>query len=439
MMGIRPAAPRVSVGIKVKPHRPTQALIERSEFFEMSRAALAVKLNEERANPFLSFEDRRPGLHDGAAIQDQIARTRTLSEVLEAQLGELILSSRERELARFFVYNLDERGYLDLCGRRLPDGSTGPDLTIPDLAKGAGITVAAARRVLGLVQRLDPPGAGARDLRECLYAQAQVLGLGELAIQIIVDHLPDVERDDLPAIARALGVDLADVTTAVGKLRQLDPEPGRAYGPAAEAALPDLFVARVGDSFAVSHKDDGAPRVTLRGLPPGSGASPRQRVQYERARQMVTFFEERRRRLVQLMEHIVDSQHEVFARGPEHGRPLGMREIAARMRLDESTISRLTSNKFVATSFGVVELKTFFKPGVPCADGQAITPERVKMRIRRLVDAEDKTSPLSDPQLHARLQAELGVLLTRRAITKYRRAAGIGAASERRRRIGVNA
>jgi len=303
--------------------------------------------------------------------------------------------------------------------------------------------VSAARlgEALEEVQKLDPTGVGARDLAECLTLQARAYGLGALAERLIAEHLSDLGRHRYPAIARALGVSVEDVYEATRQVRSLNPHPGAAYSSdAPRYATPDVYVRRDGDSYTVSTNDDGLPRLRInsyyRQVMRQSKDQAARRYITDRlnaAQALIKSIEQRKQTIVRVTECIVRYQRDFFERGPEHLRPLVLRTIADELNLHESTISRVTSNKYVQTPRGLYDLKFFFNSMIQgTGDQEDLASEAVKTKIRHLIALEDPRQPLSDQRL-VELLADDGLQIARRTVAKYRDSMHILSSAQRKR------
>lgn len=364
----------------------------------------------------------------------RLSRPVGLREWLRIQIGSDVADVRLRELARTLVDFLDADGYL-----RTDDG---------ELARLLGCgeaEVAAARRAL---QRCEPTGVGARDLAECLRLQLEERGWLDELIAGLLDRLELVARADWERLARELGVETDRVVAAVRRLRSLEPRPGRGFAGEEEeavAVVPDLRVLHVQGRWRVELVPEVQPRLAVdrafyAELAGRVDADARRYVgeRLQEARTVVRAVEQRARTLLRAAREVFRHQIGFLERGPDGLRPLTLREVAERIGMHESTVSRAVAGKYVETPHGVLPLRAFFTVALPAAasaaDGEGeVSAEVVRRHIRRLVDAEDPARPLSDDAI-ARLLAEEGIRVARRTVAKYREMLGIPSSTLRRRR-----
>ena len=295
------------------------------------------------------------------------------------------------------------------------------------------------------MQRLDPPGVAARDLRECLLLQLDVLGIKDGLVRQIVDqHLPQLEKRDLRGISRDLAVTLEAVAAAADVVAQLEPRPGRPFGGDDPIFIvPDIYVHKIGDDYHIVMNEDGLPKLRINRLyrdvlakSREVGKETREYVQ-DRVRSalwLIKSIHQRQRTIYRVMESIVRHQREFFDRGIAHLRPLNLRDVADDIGMHESTVSRVTTNKYAHTPQGIFELKYFFNSSINRVDGDAIASESVKEKIRQLISRENPRDPLSDQKLAEVLKSS-NIDIARRTVTKYREAMNI-LSSTKRRRVG---
>lgn len=387
------------------------------------------------------LEDGAPGLvrsavevepdADDRPRPEPSASTRPdLREHLLEQLHDDLVDPALLEIGEWIIENLDERGFLD------------KDCVV--IALHLGAEVDQVTKVLNRIQRFDPVGSAARDSRECLLVQAQhsFPEYPHLA-GLIQDHLPALKERRYPAIARALGISVAEVVEEEARLLTLNPVPSRGFGLEDSATItPDVHVIQVGSNFVVRVDDDGLPKLRLSGacrqmLRDRQAASAEDRA-YIRARLtaakwFVRAVYERHRTIHKVTESIVRFQHDFFEHGPQQLRALALRDVADEIGVAESTVSRVTSGKYVSTPRGVFELRYFFGSGFRTASGTGeVSSRSVRESIRLLVAAEDPGRPLSDQQITAHIRRLTGVELARRTVAKYREEMSMGSSCERR-------
>jgi RNA polymerase sigma-54 factor len=370
-------------------------------------------------------DDERPGV-------DAVATRRpTLQEHLQWQLQLSTFPDAERAVASWILGNLDDDGYLRA--------------TLEEIARQAGVDEELAAATLKRVQALDPPGVAARDLRECLLLQLDALRLEDPLVRRIVDqHLPQLEKRDLRGIARDLGATIEEVAVAADVVAQLEPRPGRPFGGDEPIYIvPDIYVHKIGDDYHIVMNEDGLPKLRINRLyrdvlakSREVGKETRDYVQ-DRVRSamwLIKSIHQRQRTIYRVMESIVRHQREFFDRGIAHLRPLNLRDVADDIGMHESTVSRVTTNKYAHTPQGIFELKYFFNSSINRVDGDAIASESVKEKIRQLISRENPRDPLSDQKLAEVLKAA-NIDIARRTVTKYREAMNI-LSSTKRRRVG---
>ncbi|MBI3003480.1 MAG: RNA polymerase factor sigma-54 [candidate division NC10 bacterium] len=365
-----------------------------------------------------------------AAPEDTMTRPRSLADHLTFQL---YLSTSDPDLqhwANLIIGNLDENGYLTVP---LEQWSEAPpsDPTLPE-------------RALRLVQSLDPLGVAARDLRECLLLQLDALGVeARLARCLITDHLAELEHRNVARLADRLKVPPRDVQTALELIGSLEPKPGRTFSTEEPRYItPDVYIVKLDDRFVVVLNEDGLPRLRVSGyyraiLSRRSQNSKETREYVEgkmrSALWLIRSIEQRQRTLYKVTESIVKFQREFLERGISTMRPLTLKEVAEDINMHESTVSRVTTNKYVHTPQGLFELKYFFHRGVPATDGGAtVSSLTVKDIVRRLLTQEDQGKPLSDQKIVEILQQQ-GIEIARRTVAKYRSQLRIPSSSKRRR------
>jgi RNA polymerase sigma-54 factor len=348
----------------------------------------------------------------------------SLSEHLVDQLHGS--SGAVGELARILSEALDETGYL----------------TIPldQLAELTGASVAQLEAALALVQGLDPPGVGARSLAECLALQAKAVDRYDPAMARLIDNLELLSKGRMADLKRICGVDDEDLADMVRELRAYDPKPGcRFSAGAAEDVTPDVFVRRTRAGFAVELNQATLPRVLvnrryyqeLKSGPQDKSSRAWLSECLASAGWLVKALDQRARTIVKVVSEIVKRQQGFFERGVSAMKPMTLREVAEAIGMHESTVSRVTSNKYLLSERGLYELKYFFGSGVASAEGEGgAAAEAVKAGIRELIDAEDEI--LSDDAIAGMLKAK-GFEVARRTVVKYREAMGIGSSIQRRR------
>ena len=371
------------------------------------------------------------GDDDRPALDANLTPATSLTDHLIWQLGFVELDELEREIALRIVWNLNDDGYLE------------EDLEA--IAAETKTDLSTVEKVLTRVQELDPVGVAARSLCECLQIQMRVAGVSDpLALRMVAQHLDGLQKHDFRGIARAENVEITAVAAAAKLIGSFEPRPGRQYaGDEPVYITPDIFVHKLGDEYHVVLNEDGMPKLRVSAAyrdvlanKDGSGKQTREYVR-EKLRSaiwLIKSIHQRQRTIVRVMESIIRFQREFFDKGPEHLRPLNLRDVADDIGMHESTVSRVTTNKYAQTPHGVFELKFFFNSSIRTSDGDGIASESVKEKILQIIKAEDARNPLSDQRI-AEMLSDASIQIARRTVTKYREALRI-LSSTRRKQIG---
>ena len=361
-------------------------------------------------------------------LENRMGDGPSLAEHLCEQIGALAHDSREALVAHRIIHELDEAGYLQA--------------TLRELADNLGVPLAEVERALELVQSLDPTGVGARNLAECLTLQAKEADRYDPCMARLLDHLDLLASGDIARLKRLCDVDDEDFADMLAELRGYDPKPGHRYGGSREAAVvPDVLVT-AGDKggWIIRINEVSLPRLVVNRdyyveLKAGARDKASQswlNEQLGEADWLIRALDQRQKTILKTATEIVKRQEGFFREGVSAMRPLTLREVAEVIEMHESTVSRVTSNKYLSCPRGTFEMKYFFSSGVAAADGEGASSQAIKARIRALCDAEDVKKILSDEALATLLKAE-GFDLARRTVAKYREAIGIGSSAERRR------
>jgi RNA polymerase sigma-54 factor len=358
-----------------------------------------------------------------------------LEEDLRGQLALLDLTPRQMVLADEFIGNISDDGYL-ACG--LDEILRGINAEIERSADATGrdaeaapyFTIAEAEAMLAIIQGLEPAGVGARDLRECLLLQLRELpGDLTLAQRLLSEHFDELVAHRWSEIARRVGTTAAEVQHAADQIAKLNPKPGLAKSAAPDGyVIPDLVVEKVDGQYIVFLNDSNVPRLRLSRVYQDL-ARDRKRFTPEHkefiasklnaAQWLIQAIEQRRHTMLKVMHFIVDRQRDFFEKGVQHLKPLTLREVADVIGMHESTVSRVTSDKFVQTPRGVLPLKYFFSSGIATADGDDVSARGIRDKIEKLVKDEDPKDPLTDQAIVAILEQE-GIRIARRTVAKYR-------------------
>ncbi|HVY46180.1 MAG TPA: RNA polymerase factor sigma-54 [Minicystis sp.] len=388
-----------------------------------------------------ALPSHRGGFDELPPIEQNLTKPSNLRDHLLWQLQMSDFVDNERRFAELVIGNLDERGYLDLEGGETADGQKIADLTIEDLANEAGLDPEDAPDVLALIQRFDPVGVAARDLSECLRVQAEVLGYDDIEMAIIKDHLHNVERRNFQAISKALKIGLEEVYDAVQEIQKLESVPARNFAEVDEktiAITPDVYVIKDGDQFVVTDNDKGLQRLYINeNLAQKMLKDPKAKEfiseKLRSAQWLIRAIEQRRRTIIKVTECIVEKQKEFLEKGVGYLKPMILRDVAEAVGMHESTISRVTSNKYVHTPQGLFELKYFFNSSIHRVADEDIASESVKQAIKKIIAAEDKSNPYSDQAIVKILEDTDGIKIARRTVAKYREMLGILSSSKRKK------
>ncbi|MDZ4819345.1 MAG: RNA polymerase factor sigma-54 [Planctomycetota bacterium] len=384
---------------------------------------------EERSRPSSArIEEEGDRQHDTMA--NMVSRPTTLNDHLHEQLGWFDLDEPTRLMCDRIIYNLDHNGYLQ--GRL-------EDLVDPD---GGPEQLAIAQKALTIVQKLDPPGVAARDLRECLLLQlTPAMPHYEQLKTLVSNHLEDIEHNRMPQIERKTGYSLELINAALGELRKLKPKPGADfYSEYVPNVTPDVFIEPGEEGkYKVRLEDRHTPNLYIspyyRQLLLSSDTDEKTREYIKRkinsAQWLIESIEQRRNTLTKVAQAIVDHQVEFLNKGPESIEPLKMQQIADKVGVHVTTVSRAVDDKWVQTPRGIFPLKRFFVGGTVSADGEEVAWDAVRLRLQEIVDKEDKRNPHSDDELVIEL-AKHGLTVARRTVTKYRKAMDIPSSRQRR-------
>jgi RNA polymerase sigma-54 factor len=369
--------------------------------------------------------DRR---HD--ALANVMARPQTLQDTLQLQLHELDIDRPLQEMAERIISSLDSNGYLVAS---LPD-------LLPHDADEEMLEL--AQRALHIVQSLEPAGVGARDLRECLLLQlTPEMPYFEEVKTLISAHLDDLKDNRLPAIQRKTGYSIERIQLAWAQLRKLNPKPGADFADVhVPPVTPDVFVDRGEDGkYKVWLEDTRTPSLRIsnyyRQRLMSKDASPEEKEFIKRkvtsAQWLIESIEQRRNTLTKVAQAIVDHQTKFLDEGPEHLEPLKMQQIADKVGVHVTTVSRAVDDKWIQTPRGLLSLKRFFVGGTTSVAGEEIAWDTIRIKLQEVIDAEDKRDPYSDDELVKQLRQH-GLKVARRTVTKYRQKMGIPSSRQRR-------
>ena len=395
---------------------------------------------EERSRPSQGqIEAEGDRAHDQMA--NMVARPESLADYLHHQLSWFEIEDDVRAMADRIIFSLDSNGYLKTPLEELIPPA--PAEVNGDYAEYRKSQHELAERALGVVQHLDPPGVGARSLKECLLLQLQPgMPLAEEMRTLIDEHLSDLENNRLPQISKKTGYTIEQINEAWEELRNLKPKPGADFSESTVPSVtPDVFLEKDDQGKYVVRLEQGdLPSLYVspyyrKLLQRASGADTETREYIKRkvnsAQWLIEAVEQRRGTLSRVSQAIVDHQTRFLDDGPEAIEPLKMQQIADKVGVHVTTVSRAVDDKWIQTPRGIFPLKRFFVGGTTGADGEDIAWDRVRLKLQEIVDGEDKSKPLSDDALVAEL-AKHGITVARRTVTKYRKAMSIPSSRQRR-------
>jgi len=360
--------------------------------------------------------------------------SKDLSDYLRDQMRLLDLTPRQQLLAEEFIGNIAEDGYL---GATLEEIVRGANQLLEEHAAESEqdvqpqlFTTSEAEEMLRIIQKLDPPGVGARDLRECLLLQLEARAETDtLAHRLVRDAFDDLKAHRWSDLGKRFGLDATEVQKVADELAKLDPKPGLQHSAANDAyIIPDLVVEKIDGEYKVFLNDAGLPRLRISKTYQDI-ARDKKKFQGENkefinqrmnsAHWMIQAIEQRRQTMLKVMNFIVDRQRDFFEKGVEYLKPLTLREVADVINMHESTVSRVTNEKYVQTPRGLLPLKFFFSSGLSTTTGEDASARAIRAQIQKMVGDEDPKNPLTDQQI-VEMFAQRGVKIARRTVAKYR-------------------
>ncbi len=362
------------------------------------------------------------------SLEATFSKPETLVEHLMWQVRMSMFTEAEEDLAEFIIRCLSPAGYLR-------------DVTATQIAQRTGFSTLKVEHIVRRVQQLDPVSIAARNLAEALWVQARHPEHpidDPLVLGIITKHLSNLEKRAYQVIARDMGEPLEEVFEATKVILGLEPRPARAFtSEEPQYITPDVYIQKVGEDYVVLLNDDGLPKLKISGFyRTAMGESPKAKEyvteRLRSAQWLIRSIQQRQRTILKVAKSILEFQREFFEKGVEHLKPLILKDVAENIEMHESTVSRVTTNKYVHTPQGIYELKYFFNAGISRSNGEELASEAVKTKIKQLIDAEDPGHPYSDQKL-VELLAKDGIDIARRTVAKYREQLGVLSSSKRRR------
>ncbi|HET7504268.1 MAG TPA: RNA polymerase factor sigma-54 [Kofleriaceae bacterium] len=359
------------------------------------------------------------------SLEATLTRPPSLHDHLAWQLKMTNLPPDQLEIGMTILGNIDADGYIK-------------DPPLEEIAADLGVDPMLVEQVLEKIQTFDPMGVGARSLAECMLIQCIAAGQDDdLCVKMIKSHLGNLEKKNYAAIARDLKQPLEEIYEAAKVIMEFDPRPGRQYSSDdPHYVTPDVYIHKVGDKYFVVPNDDGLPKLKISGFyknAMGSGTASKDYVQdkLRSAQWLIRSIQQRQRTIIKVTESILKFQRDFFDKGIAFLKPLILRDIAEDIGMHESTVSRVTTNKYVHTPQGIFELKYFFNSGIARTNGDDLASEAVKLKIKQIISGEDPKHPHSDQKI-VELLGDQNIEIARRTVAKYREQLRILSSSKRR-------
>ena len=368
--------------------------------------------------------------HDRSRLTqlDFLTKKPNLQSHLQWQLSDSELSSELVAAAQFVIGNLDQSGFLKV--------------TVEDITRELDCSAETARHAIAIVQEMDPAGVAAIDVKESLLLQLKRLDLEDtLAAEIIKDHLHTLELKNHGAIAKAIKRPIKEIQAAIEVITGLNPYPGEQYNDRdVHYIIPDVFIHKVGDEYLIVLNDEGMPRLKVSSayeeiVESGSGAPSETKIYIKEklrdALWLIKSMQQRQRTIYKVVESLLKFQKDFFEKGVKHLKPLVLRDVADDIEMHESTVSRVTTNKYVHTPQGIFELKYFFSTALPQLDGESLAAESIRQQIKTMIKDENLEKPLTDNAI-SNIFAGKNIKIARRTVAKYREQLGILPVKHRR-------
>lgn len=363
------------------------------------------------------------------SYENTLTQAANLTDHLMWQLNMSDMDEKTKAMAEVIIGNVADDGYLQ-C-------------SLEEIAQKEKFDVHDLEAALYRVQEFDPLGVAARDLKECLLVQIYDMKLeDEMLERIVENHLPDLEKKNYAAITKALGLSMEEVVKRIKLIEELEPKPGRAFGGSpAHYIIPDIYIVKRGEEYVVMLNEDGLPKLKIspfyKNLIDEKGINEAATKEYVQGKLrsavwLIRSIHQRQRTIFKVTESIVRQQKEFFDKGISHLKPMVLRDVANDIGMHESTISRVTTNKYVHTPRGIFELKFFFNSGISRVSGADVASETVKEKVKAIVSTEPPAHPFSDQKIVELLLKE-NINIARRTVAKYREMLGILPSSKRKK------
>ncbi|MBL7685567.1 MAG: RNA polymerase factor sigma-54 [Deltaproteobacteria bacterium] len=380
-------------------------------------------------NTYNAPEHISGGIEELPTYENTLTQKASLQDHLLWQLSLSMLSEAEQEFGAHIIGSINEDGYLQE--------------SLEEIAEKANVPIEKVEMGLQKIQSFDPPGVGARDLKECLLLQIRYFNHEkELLEKLVSNHLSELEKRDFKKISKEMKISIEHVVELSKLVHELEPKPGRPFSDSsAEYITPDVYVYKVGDDWVVVLNEDGLPKLQVspfyRNMLQSSDKQKQEnakeyiQTKLRSAIWLIRSIHQRQRTLYKVVKAIVKFQKDFFEKGIDHLKPMILRDVAEEIGMHESTVSRVTTSKYVHTHRGIFELKYFFNNGVQGSEGDSIASETIKEKIRQLVANENLKSPYSDQEI-VELLKEHKIEIARRTVAKYREMIGILPSSKRK-------
>jgi RNA polymerase sigma-54 factor len=381
---------------------------------------------EEYLDP--GYRTRETEVKETPSFEQFLRSEDSLADYLNWQLRLTITTPDVSAAAETIIGNLNDDGYLDS--------------SIEEIAALGPWPLETAQKALEIVQQLDPTGVGARNLQECLLLQLEYLGYGDrLAAKMIREHFGQLQQHKLPELAKALGVSVEQVAQELKLIRyQLEPKPGRKFAPReAQYIEPEVYIEKIDDEYVIRFNDDGLPQLRInrqyRQMMENKETSKETRDyikdRFRSAVDLLKNIEHRKQTIYKVCERIVERQRDFLDKGVEQLKPMMLKDISEDIGMHLSTVSRVVNGKYAHTPQGVIELRRFFTEGMVNDEGEEVSTRIIKLKIKKMIEAEDSRNPLTDDEI-AKILAREGQKLSRRTVAKYRDQMKIPGSRERR-------
>ncbi len=383
---------------------------------------------EEYLDP--GYRTRETETKEGPTFEQFLSSEQTLGEYLDWQLRMTQNTADVRAAAEAIIGNLNDDGYLE--GTR------------EEIAELGGWSMETVNQAFDVIAQFDPPGVGACNLQECLALQLRLLGHGDrLAVALVLQHFYKLQNHKLPELSRELNIPIEDIVSELKLIKQLEPHPGRKFAPSnAQYVEPEVYIEKMDDDYLIRFNDDGLPQLRInsqyRRMMENKDTSKETRDyikdRFRSAVDLLKNIEHRKQTIYRVCEQIVYRQRDFLDRGVEYIKPMMLKDISEDIGMHLSTVSRVVNGKYAHTPQGVIELRRFFTEGMTNEDGEEVSTRIIKLKIKKMIEAEDAKTPLTDDEI-AKILAQEGQKLSRRTVAKYRDQLRIPGSRERKQVI----